>query len=338
MAGVAGPPRAVRPRFYRALSATVATCRRRLSCELLPSSTGQVGFLAPRGWREYLTLTENSLPKPRRNQHIQSCVSWETAHRLGHLQSEVHYCYHCFDWVIGDQWNSHCQSHLNRLRPGYCPFCMSDPDLPASKQVESWTRDHKLWSHIIEHVTECRWPCACPHPLCDIGLKDAAPMLCHLVDEHGLSCTRPGDAAALAALNSPDDAVSSYGNATRPNRKRKGTSSASPLEWMPPQAYPDATVSPTEPSAWRPSKRSRRGTPTICPAVLSFGAGMSSNQTTPQRIDSVVLQPAPSFRDTDSESTVDVVMPDPDLSPTIDGVVNTVETQSFEDETAFDTV
>ena len=107
---------------------------------------------------------------------------------------------------------------------------------------------------------------------------------------------------------------------------------------MPLQAYPEAIVSPTEPLACRGQKRSRRGTPTIYPAVLSFDAGMSSNQTAPQHLNFVVLQPASSFRDSESESTLDVVMPDPDLSPTIDGVVDTIETQSFDVEPGFDTL
>jgi hypothetical protein len=81
------------------------------------------------------------------------------ASRLERLQSDVHYCHQCFDWVVGEEWEPHCQSHLagmatkrcgiitychTLVRPGYCPFCISDTALPTSKRLKSWTRDHKL--------------------------------------------------------------------------------------------------------------------------------------------------------------------------------------------------
>ena len=112
------------------------------------------------------------------------------AHRLGRLQSDIHYCYHCFDWVIGEEWELHCQEHLAALtskqcgtvtychtlvRPGYCPLCLGEPGLLASKQLKPWSRDHKLWGHIDdEHLAHRRWPLVCR--LCDVPLKDAAAL------------------------------------------------------------------------------------------------------------------------------------------------------------------
>ena len=277
------------------------------------------------------------------------------AHRLGHLQSEVHYCYHCFDWAIGNQWNSHCQSHLNGLttkrcgtitschtlvRPGYCPFCMSDLDLPASKQMESWTRDHKLWTHISEHITECQWPCVCPHPLCDENLKEATAFRFHLVDEHGLSRTQNGEAAAVATLDSQEDAISNDEPLWKeyPNRKRKKVGSASPLEWMPPQSFPDATTAPTERSPRRPSKRPKQDISTVNPAALSLRDGTSDRQTTQDPFDSLMFYPESSFRKWNDGTTLDVLMSESDLSPTIDGVIDNVETESLDDGSGFDTL
>jgi ribosomal protein L37AE/L43A len=62
----------------------------------------------------------SSLPKPRRNQHIQSCVRWEMANRLERLQSDIYYCYQCFDWVVGEQWEPHRQSHLAEMATKRC--------------------------------------------------------------------------------------------------------------------------------------------------------------------------------------------------------------------------
>jgi len=139
------------------------------------------------------------------------------ANRLDRLQSDIHYCYLYFDWVVGEEWERHCQSHLAEVatmvcgtvtychtlvRPGYCPFCMSERTLPASKRLESWTRDHKLWDHVNDHIEESRWPQACPHPLCDTPVKDAAALQFHRVDNHGFSRSRPTRPANSPALSS----------------------------------------------------------------------------------------------------------------------------------------
>jgi hypothetical protein len=99
------------------------------------------------------------------------------ANRLGRLLSEIHYCYQCFEWVVGEKWEPHCQAHLDALtskrcgtvthchtlvRPGYCPFCIGKKSLPASERLKPWSRDHKLWMHVKdEHLTDCQWPLVC---------------------------------------------------------------------------------------------------------------------------------------------------------------------------------
>jgi hypothetical protein len=94
--------------------------------------------------RRFKGLQESSLPKSRRNQHVHVCVRRELASKLEQLQSDIHYCYQCFEWVVGEHWNGHCQEHLSAItskrcgsitychtlvRPGYCPFHLKNPFL-----------------------------------------------------------------------------------------------------------------------------------------------------------------------------------------------------------------
>jgi hypothetical protein len=155
------------------------------------------------------------------------------------------------------------------------------------------------------------------------------------VDEHGLGRSRPGEEATLAALKSQDNPIGTDEHATHRNRKRKGASSASPLEWMPPQGYPDAVMSPTEPLVYWPSKRPRRDTPVICPAVLSFDARKSSNQFAPHRLDSVILHVTSPLGNNDSEGMHLGIEPQPDVYRTIDDVVVTIDTENFDDGSSF---
>jgi hypothetical protein len=178
------------------------------------------------------------LPKNQRNQHIQTCVRWEMANRLGRLQSDIHYCYQCFDWVVGEEWETHCQAHLAALtskhcgtvtychtlvRPGYCPFCIGQTELPASQRLKPWSRDHKLWVHIEEeHLIDCQWPLLCPYLPCDTLHKDLTSLQFHLMDGHGLSRTRPGKPANSSRQPSLDEMPLDEGaDGARPCRKRK---------------------------------------------------------------------------------------------------------------------
>ena len=111
------------------------------------------------------------------------------------------YCYSCFRWFVEEQWNQHCQWHLESItskrcasithcstlvRPAFCPFCLGDQKLPAQRRLASWTREAKLWSHLGPHLQVARWPLTCPHPLCDLQLNDERLFLFHLRDTHDL--------------------------------------------------------------------------------------------------------------------------------------------------------
>jgi hypothetical protein len=230
------------------------------------------------------------------------------AHSLCQLQSDVHYCYLCYDWVIGDQWVPHCQSHLDGLmtkrcgsvtscytlvRPAYCPFCIGKLDDPAPKRLQSWTRDRKLWDHIRQHhLADCLWPGKCPHPLCDVILEDYVTFEAHLVNEHGL--TRPGKTTAKRSLE-VDDAASINGptSSTVSARKRRKVEDASYLAWMPSSNFQTgADTRPSVPS-YRPSKRSRHSTLTVSPPALSLRPGGHDPYITGDNMRSPLLCPIP---------------------------------------------
>lgn len=195
------------------------------------------------------------------------------ASRLEHLQQDVHYCYQCFSWVIGEDWEPHCQAHLaavitkwcgtvthchTLMRPGYCPFCVADKTIPATERLVSWARDHQLWNHVEEHLEACSWPRNCPHPLCDASVfEEPEALRYHLVDEHRFSRKR-AKKPVCPPLSNKDP------------RKRKQTSSAEALQWV--SSYPSSSTRTSEADKPVTSSRKRRrpSTPTICPAFLSL--------------------------------------------------------------------
>jgi hypothetical protein len=73
--------------------------------------------------------------------------------------TEIHCCYQCFEWVVGEHWSGHRQEHLPAIaskqcgsvtycytlvRSGYCSFHLGNQRLLASERGESWSRDRKL--------------------------------------------------------------------------------------------------------------------------------------------------------------------------------------------------
>ena len=101
----------------------------------------------------------SELGKSQRQQHLHHCVQRDLATRNGYKLFDTHYCYLCFDWIIGDNWKLHCAAHLTKLaskrcgtrtfyhtlvQPGYCPFCLNNKNLEAPHRLQIWTRDHFL--------------------------------------------------------------------------------------------------------------------------------------------------------------------------------------------------
>jgi hypothetical protein len=200
------------------------------------------------------------------------------ASQLEQLQSDIHYCYQCFQWVVGDHWEEHCQSHLQPItskvcgtityihtlvRPGFCPFCLGNEALPATRRLESWTRDRKMWGHMNEHLVGMQWPCRCPHPLCDVSLEDEAALSFHFVDEHRLTHTRAPPPAEIRIDASKDT--------TGAKRKRNQSREYGALEWQRPEDFPmpSASASGDDLSLIRTPKRLQSMSPTICPSLIS---------------------------------------------------------------------
>jgi hypothetical protein len=137
-----------------------------------------------------------------------ACIRKEIAIRSAHPPSEIHYCYHCFEWVVGNDWGAHCSLHLPELsskrcgavlychtlaRPAYCPFCLGNQQLVSSKRMQSWARDHQAVTHVALHMRDCHYPMACPHPLCETSLLDSTSLRFHFIDDHGMSAKLPKD-------------------------------------------------------------------------------------------------------------------------------------------------
>ena len=142
-----------------------------------------------------------SLRKDRRSTHVHTCHHKERAFRLERLPAEVKYCYLCFGWIVEEDWNEHCQFHLQRLtsmrcgsftncstliRPAFYPFCVGNNRLDASRRLSSWIRDRQLRDHLEAHLRETSWPGRCPFPLCDLEVADEVSFLYHLSDVHYL--------------------------------------------------------------------------------------------------------------------------------------------------------
>jgi len=131
-----------------------------------------------------------------RSRHIHSCRRRE----LSLVSESTEYCYRCCTWFKNnDDFDHHCRSHLIQLdpmcevwtyrntlvTPGICPFCVGQDQLPATKRYHQFPESFRLWRHVDRHLLETLWPGPCPHPLCDLVLKDAEDFNCHMIDIHG---------------------------------------------------------------------------------------------------------------------------------------------------------
>lgn len=241
-------------------------------------------------WPVFTCLRSNGphrLPKSQRNLHIQNCVRRDMATRLARLVSDIHYCYHCFDWIVGDDWEEHCQTHLDALtakrcgsvthchtlvRPAYCPICIGAVSLSPSERLKPWSRDHKLWIHVNEdHMIGCQWPLVCLHPLCKSAHQDDAAFRFHLMDAHKFSRSRPATSNQKLSLGEGT-------NGAQPCRKRKFAG----VEWQQPQSPDSMAINLQERSSDRPLKRHLSNPPaspplSICPSVILIDDDVSND-------------------------------------------------------------
>jgi hypothetical protein len=146
------------------------------------------------------------------------------------------------------------------VRPGYCPFCLGGETLPANQRIESWSRDHKLWNHVKDHLRGCCWPLICPHPSCDTSLENETSFQFHLMDDHRFSRTCPGHILSdmpeePCSGESIPNSADTQGDSTR---KRKPTDDKYTLTWTP----------PISPGTAGPLKKARTTSPTVCPSLV----------------------------------------------------------------------
>jgi len=240
------------------------------------------------------------------------------ASQHGVLQTHVHYCYHCFTWVIGGEWDSHCQSHLSTMtskrrgtitycytlvRPAYCSDCLGNEGLLAHQRMESRSRDQASWTHMCNHMEGYEWPRPCPDLVCvreAASRNDAAPHFedqedfrFHLIDEHGYSRTLP---RGLTCSDPPrrrsgGNPASTANGTRRPNRKRTLSSRDGSLA---PISDQDSGLMSAESflSPPNPKKRTRETTPTISPPLLSKFAQGHDECSITLRSDQAALTPA----------------------------------------------
>jgi hypothetical protein len=173
------------------------------------------------------------------------------ASKLDCLQSSVHYCYHCYRWVVGDgDWEDHCRVHLEALgskrcgtitycqtlvRPAFSPFQLWGKSLKPSQHMQSWNRDLALWNHVETYLACEDWPMSCPCEECEVISPDRTSLEYHFIDDHGFSKARPSlkrdqakETLERVACASPPRELETRGR----KRKRKAENEDQPLQWV----------------------------------------------------------------------------------------------------------
>ena len=115
----------------------------------------------------------------------------------------MRFCYECMEWLLSSQWRNHCDVHLQSwqvqhceviiyrhtvIRPGYCPFCLWDLDLPAEDRLQYWLRSDNLREHIEgQHMAGIQWSTKKQMCGCSRTFDNERDLRHHLHDEHGLN-------------------------------------------------------------------------------------------------------------------------------------------------------
>ena len=122
------------------------------------------------------------------------------AREMNRSKGELEHCYLCYSWIEYEDWNAHCETHLEDtwthcgvfshhntvLRPAFCPFCIGNEELQASNRIQTWHRDRAMKKHLQDHLSTTTWPRQCPVPRCAVELVHEKSFLYHLEDEHAL--------------------------------------------------------------------------------------------------------------------------------------------------------
>ncbi|CAG8417792.1 unnamed protein product [Penicillium salamii] len=176
-------------------------CLRDFDVVYLPNESPVHGLCPVKGCQ----INIASLRKCDRSAHIHGCIRREKAFGLQRPESEMRFCYECMDWCLSSQWRDHCDTHLQSwkaqhceviiyrhtvIRPGYCPFCLWDPDLSAEKRLRYWLRSDNLREHIegqhLAKIGHCQTKLICG---CSQSFHNERDLRLHLHDAHGLKET-----------------------------------------------------------------------------------------------------------------------------------------------------
>ncbi|KAL2700119.1 hypothetical protein AAEP93_008642 [Penicillium crustosum] len=178
-------------------------CARDFDVVYLPNQSPVHGLCPAKGCH----ISIASLRKCDRSAHIHGCVRREKASDLQISESEMRFCYECMEWFLSSQWRKHCDAHLQSwqiqhceviiyrhtvIRPGYCPFCLWDPNLnlSAETRLRSWLRSDNLREHIEgQHMAEIQRFKKKPICGCSQIFNNERDLRNHLHDAHGLKET-----------------------------------------------------------------------------------------------------------------------------------------------------
>ncbi|RHZ51559.1 uncharacterized protein CDV56_105238 [Aspergillus thermomutatus] len=143
----------------------------------------------------------NGLPRTQRSNHVQACQLKERCRALGRKEAQLKYCYECFDFFAEEQWEEHCNNHLEHdvsrrceiitycytlIRPGYCPLCLGCDSLTPSQRMKDWKRGNELRAHVNKDIKKMRGNYVCSHPMCQTKFESEIQLRYHLSDIHGL--------------------------------------------------------------------------------------------------------------------------------------------------------
>jgi hypothetical protein len=159
--------------------------------------------------------------------HIYTCYKNRSDH-----SDYVELCFLCNEWFSGSEaWDEHCTNHLRNMdafpvycdplmyggvlaTAGYCPFCLTNEESPASKRMHQFLNRGSWLDHIHKHVQDLDGSksAECPYPDCGELFESVQQLQFHLQDDHGVN---------LIKMISPLKRSRDEGDETHPIQKKR---------------------------------------------------------------------------------------------------------------------
>ena len=119
------------------------------------------------------------------------------------MSTSAEFCYLCAEWITcSREWDQHYTTHLEHVsiycgiftfrtslvRPGFCPFCLGDSDLPVTDRFHQWLVKAALRDHLDKHFKQLLIDpiIGCPHPRCALPMPDNHTLMQHFISYHGI--------------------------------------------------------------------------------------------------------------------------------------------------------